>query len=116
MANLISNPACFRHLVGIARASSTQDASGQPVNTWTPYLTVKAEIKQLSGQELFQSDQFTAAAQVRISFRWPGAAVIISTGDRVFFSSHVYVAQIVDNVELRNILVNLTCLEIDGAA
>lgn len=109
-------PGRFRHLVQLASLDSGQDNFGQPVNTWTTYLTINAEIAQLSGQQLFQGNEFTSAAQVRISFRWPGTGFTISVGDRVFFGSHVYIVQIADSLLQMDRLVNLICLEIDGTA
>lgn len=110
-------PGRFRHLISLAsNKSSGQDGFGQPVNTWNTYLTVNAEVAQIYGQEQYQTSEFTSAAQVRISFRWPGGAVKISTGDRVFFGSHVYIIQVPDNLLLVDRLVNLICLEIDGTA
>jgi SPP1 family predicted phage head-tail adaptor len=107
----------FRHLIQLAsNVSSGQDSAGQPINTWTPYLTINAEIAQIYGQEQYQTAEFTSAAQVRISFRWPGAGITISASDRVFFGSHVYVIQVPDDLLLMNRLVNLICLEIDGTA
>ena len=109
-------PGRFRHSVTLATASATQDSFGQPLTSWTNYLTINAEIAQLSGQQLFQGNEFTSAAQVRISFRWPGSAITIKVGDRVFFGSHVYIIQIPDNLLMMDRLVNLICLEIDGTA
>ncbi len=111
---LAISPGDLRHSIQLAARSTAQDGFGQPLTTWTPYLTVRASIRQLSGQELFQGDQFSSAAQYRIVLRWPGSAITINVGDRVLFGSHVYVIQIVDNVLLRNRVINLTCLEIDG--
>lgn len=103
------------HQVKLAGKSVTQDSFGQPLNTWTPYLTTRASIAQLSGQELFQGDEFTSASQIRIAIRWPGAGVV-NVGDRIFFQTHVYVIQIVENVFMKNRVIKLTCLEIDGSS
>jgi SPP1 family predicted phage head-tail adaptor len=92
------------------------DSFGQPSTSWTPYLTTRAAIRNLSGQELYQAAEFSSAAQVRVTIRWPGASIVINTGDRVLFGDHAYVIQIVDNVLLRNRIVNLNCLEIDGTS
>jgi head-tail adaptor len=73
-----------------------------------------ASIRNLSGQELFQGDEFTSAAQVRIRMRWTGDNTQV--GHRVAFGPHTYVVQICDNVLLRNRVLQLTCLEIDGSS
>jgi SPP1 family predicted phage head-tail adaptor len=96
--------------------TSAQDAFGQTSIVWTPYLTTWAEIIQLSGQELFQGDEFTSAAQVRITIRSPWPQQTINVGDRIFFGSHCYVIQIINDIAMRNLVMELTCLEIDGSS
>ena len=111
------NPADLRYEIQLASKSATVDGFGQPLNTWPLYYTTYASIRLLSGQELYQAAEFTSASQYRIRFRWPGDLVgVISSGDRVFFGNRVFVIQIVDNVQMRNIVVELTCLEIDGTS
>lgn len=103
------------HQVSFARASVVQDASGQPLNSWPQYLTTRARVENLSGQQLYQADAFTSQAVWRITVRWPGAGVIQS-GDRCFFQDHVYEVQIVNNLLERGRVLELTCLEINGAS
>lgn len=111
---LAVSPGDFRHQVQLCHRSPTQDAFGQPVNTWTPYRTTLASIRNLSGQELFQSDEFTSASQIRIRMRWTDDNTV--PGDRILFGARVYVVQICDNVLQRNRVLQLTCLEINGAS
>lgn len=113
---LAFNPGAARHTIQLCHASTTQDASGQPIDAWIPYLTCNAEIRMLSGQELFQADQFSGAAQYRVRLRWPGPSITVSVGDRILFGAHAYVVQIVNNVLLRNIVIELTCLEVNGSS
>jgi SPP1 family predicted phage head-tail adaptor len=103
------------HRVSFSHASATQDSFGQPINTWTPYLTTRARIENLSGQQLFQAQEFTSQAIWRITIRWPGAGVV-QTGDRAFFEAHTFVVQIVNNMLERGRVLQLTCLEIDGSS
>jgi len=101
------------HQVSFSRGSATQDTSGQPLNTWTPYLTTRARVENLSGQQLYQADAFTAQAVWRITLRFhPG----IAAGDRCFFGAHVYIVQIVNNRLERNRVLDLTCIELQGAS
>lgn len=111
------NPAQLRNEVQLASASATVDGFGQPVNVWTPYLTTYASIRLLKGSEIYQSAEFTSAAQYAVGMRWPGGmGITVKPGDRLFFGARVFVVQLVDDVEMRNIVLNLTCLEIDGAS
>jgi SPP1 family predicted phage head-tail adaptor len=109
------DPGHLRCEVSFASRSTTLDSFGQPVNTWPPYYRAWAEIRQLSGAELYQGEQFTSAAQVRITIPFD-PDVTINVGDRIFFNMHVYVVQIINNIEMRDFLLQLTCLEIDGSS
>jgi SPP1 family predicted phage head-tail adaptor len=109
-------PGQLRNQISFAAPSATQDSFGQPLTSWPTYFQTWAQIRMLSGQELFQSDEFTSASQYRISIRWPGAGITINVGDRVLFGARTFVVQIADNLEMRNIRVDLTCLEINGAS
>jgi SPP1 family predicted phage head-tail adaptor len=113
---LAISPGELRQLVQLAHASSTADNFGQQLTSWPVYLSVHAKIENLSGQELFQGNEFSSADQVRITIRWPGLEYVVRTGDRVFFGSHIYVVQVIDNVLLRNRVLKLNCLEIDGSS
>lgn len=109
---LVINPGELRHQVQLCHSDPAQDNFGQNINTWTPYRTTFASIRGLSGQELYQGSEFTSAAQVRIRMRWTDDNTI--PGDRVLFGSHTYVVQICNNILLRNRVLELTCLEING--
>ena len=114
--DLVFNPGLARHFVTIGRAPAAQDGFGQPDTTWPVYYECYCEIRMLSGQELYQAEEFTSASQYRFRMRWPGDSVTINVGDRVFFESRAFVIQIVNNVKFRNIIVELTCLAIDGSS
>lgn len=105
----------LRNQVSFSNVSASNDGFGQPVNTWSNYMTTFAKVENLSGQQLYQSDAFTSQAVWRITIRWPGAGVV-NVGDRCFFGAHVFVVQIVNNVLERNRVLQLTCLEIDGSS
>lgn len=111
---LALDPGELRHKITLARASQLQDAAGQLVNTWPVYRTTMASIRNLSGQELYQGNQFTSAAQWRIRIRWTGDNT--TPGDRIVWQNHTYIVQIVNNVLGQGVVVELTCLEIDGSS
>ena len=113
---LAFNPGAARCSIQLASSSTLQDGFGQPVATWTPYYSCYAEIRQLSGQELYQGDEFSSAAHYRVRIRYPQDGAVVNVGDRVLFEAHVYVIQIINNVLMRNTVLELTCLEIDGSS
>jgi SPP1 family predicted phage head-tail adaptor len=56
--------------VTIQQQSTTQDAYGQPVQTWTDVATVWAEIKDLSGREFLAAaaGQSATTSKIRVRF------------------------------------------------
>lgn len=105
----------LRHQVRLVHLSATQDGFGQPVNDYSsPYRTTMASIRLLSGQELYQGGEFSSAAQWRIRMRWTDDNTVV--GDRIVFGARVFVIQICDNLLQRNRVLQLTCLEINGAS
>jgi len=105
----------LRHQVQLCHRSATVDSFGQPVNVWNPpYRTTRASIRYLSGQELYQGNEFTSASQILIRMRWTGDGTV--PGDRVIFGDRIYVVQLCNNVLLRNRVLELTCLEVNGAS
>lgn len=108
------NPGELRHQIALAHVSTSQDQTGQPVNTWTAYRTTMASIRMLTGKEQYQGQEFTSGAQWLIRTRWTDDNTV--PGDRVTWLGHTYVVQIVNNVLGRMRVLELTCLEIDGAS
>ena len=52
-------------------ATETQDAHGQPVETWSDFLTeLPAEYLPVSGAEQFQAQQVLARAVAKFRIRW----------------------------------------------
>lgn len=104
----------LRHLVLIQQRSTSHDAAGGQVETWTTIRSPWAKI-MLAGtpKEQFQAGGFSAQVGYTISTRWLASPIVLP-GMRVLFGTHVYLIQAVVNVDQRNILMELTCLEIDG--
>lgn len=60
----------LRTRVFIEQQTTTQDAVGQPVNTWTTLATVWAEIRYRRGMESIQADSMTSVVMVKIRIRY----------------------------------------------
>lgn len=109
---LAFNAGELRHSIAMKHRDSSQDSFGQPLNNWQIYRSTMASIRNLSGQELFQTAEFTSAQQVRIRVRWIDDSTRV--GDRITWGAHTYIVQLCDNVMGRNRVLQLTCLEING--
>lgn len=110
----------LRNAIQIQSQTATQDAFGQQVNTWSTVHPCFAAIETMSTKEQFQ-EGFVSQVVHRITIRWPGPTVPILANMRVIVDpvaggqSSVYEIQAVENVQQRNRIVRLTCLEIDNA-
>jgi SPP1 family predicted phage head-tail adaptor len=102
----------MRHEIQIQQQTTTPDSFGQPQPTWTTVLTAMAAFATLSEREVYQL-QFTAQVTHRITVRWPGTSIGIAGGMRVLFGTRVFLIQTPDNVQERNRVLHLMCLEIN---
>lgn len=109
------NPSELRHQVQIQSESSTPDSFGQPQPVWTTILTAWASVETINEKELYQAGALTSQVTHTITIRYPGSSVTIAPGMRVVYGSHTYKLQACNNVDERNILLKLMCLELNGA-
>jgi SPP1 family predicted phage head-tail adaptor len=106
-----------RNQISIQSQSATQDTTGGEVDSWNTVLTVMAAIATVSSKEMYQTGQtaqFTAQVTHMVTIDWPGASIPISGGMQVLFGARTFVVQTVENVQERNRVLNLMCLEING--
>jgi SPP1 family predicted phage head-tail adaptor len=114
------NPSQLRHLVQIQKEGTAVDAAGGQSSTgWETIRSPWASITAAAKKEDYQSAQFSSQVTDIIAIRW-AAAPVITPGMQVIFvdsayTTHVYLIQAVDNVDKRNMLINLMCLEINGS-
>jgi SPP1 family predicted phage head-tail adaptor len=108
----------LRHKVQIQAQSMVGDAdTGEPSATWSDVLAAFARIDAVSSRQIFQSGQglqFVSQVTHLVTIRWPGFSVGISGGMRVLFGIRIFQVQIVENVQERNRILKLLCLEING--
>jgi head-tail adaptor len=110
-----------RNQISIQAKSTSQDpATGEPSSTWNTVLTTLSAISTISSREMYQTGtaaQFVGQASHLVKIDWPGASIVIVSGMRVLFGTRIFLIQAPpENVQERNRVVNLTCLEIDGGA
>jgi head-tail adaptor len=110
----------LRHQVQIQVQSTAPTLTGSPQASWTTIRCTRAAIvlaisKQAS--EDYQQGQFSGMVTHIVTVRWTPTPEILG-GMRVLFTTsagtHTYQVQTVDNVNLRNIRMDLMCLEING--
>jgi head-tail adaptor len=112
------DPGKKRHRVSIHAQGTKQDGTGGVTPTLgLAALNCYAAIETLTGRELFQ-DGFVSQVVHRISIDWP-RSLRVTVDMRVVVYQHagasVYEIQAIENVQERNLVMVLTCLEIDNA-
>ena len=114
MSPIAIDPGQLRHQISIQSPSTSQTSTGSPTTSWTTFHTCMAAINTVSSREVYQASQFTAQVSHAIKMRWPGPSVAIQGGQQVLFGSRVFKLQAVENVQERNRILILHCLEING--
>lgn len=94
-----------------------QDAYGQPNGTWTAVFSGFAAIETISAREQFQGG-FVSQVFYSISIDW--VPTPIKANMRVVVhpirgaNASVYLIQAIENVQRRDLVLCLTCIEIDA--
>lgn len=117
MANpLYLNPGDLRHAITILAQNPAQcDAAGQPIpGDWTTVLTTMGSIRAASGRDQVQDGSLASQMSYIVTIRWPGTSIRVVSGQHVVFGTDTYLIQAVDNILVRNRVLRLTCLHIDG--
>lgn len=104
----------LRHWIQIQQQDSAQDAAGGPVDNWQTVYSTMSAIETLTMQEVYQTGQLVGRVSHRVTVRWPGSSIPLVQGMRVLFGARVFMVQAPDNVQERNRVVHLLCLEING--
>lgn len=115
--NPISIPAgAKRHFIQVQQLNTADGPTGgQTSADPTIVLSCMAAINTLSEREAFQTGQFSSQVTHRVSIDWPGPSITITGGMQVVFVARLFQVQVVDNVQERNRVLHLMCLEINGA-
>lgn len=92
--------------VVVEQQSTTQDALGQPVLTWSTFATLWANIKHTSGIETIKADALTTVTKVSIQVRY---RTDIKAAMRVVHGTDVYnIVSVLPDKEAKN-FTNLVC-------
>jgi head-tail adaptor len=113
----VINPGELRHKVEIQAASTAPDSRGLSVapTTWTAVLTTRAKIESIGAaayKQTVKSGALTSESTDLITIRWPGASIVIRPNMRIVFGTNIFLIQAVDNVEHRNRILKLACMQV----
>lgn len=109
--------------IQIQTRTTAQDSLGGQVEAWNTVLTTRAAIytaETVPGMrsklptEASQAGEFSSQVTHVMKIRWPGYTVPVQGGQRVIFRSRLFTLQSAENVQERNRVLLLYCLEING--
>lgn len=98
----------LRHPITIERYTQSQNAFGEVIEAWGTLLSTHADIQPIRGKEYFESKSINAEVTHRVILRYQAE---IKPSDRVIFNTRVFQIESVINVDERNILHELICIE-----
>lgn len=97
--------------VSLRSRGSTQDAAGQPIETWTEFAKPWANIKNRNGVQVLRADKPISVVQTSIRIR---RRTDVVAGMRVYHGMKVYeIRAVLDDEESRE-RVDLVCEVISG--
>lgn len=77
------DPGALRHRLVVQRATKTQDSYGQDVVEWTDLMTIYAQVRAMTGNEMEAARQTAAEARFKIRSWYP--PVTIRREDRIIW-------------------------------
>lgn len=99
----------LRYTATIQRQSTTRDAVGQLVDTWTTLCTRKVSIEPLNGREYFNASGESSEITTRIRLHYDLVAATVKPFDRVLVDSVYYDIKSVINPREHNRELILMC-------
>ena len=79
-----------RHRVLFQTATVSQDAYGEPDQTWSDLATRWALVQPMKGRERFAANQVQADVDHRIVCRYDSTLASLGPGDRASWNGHTY--------------------------
>lgn len=98
----------MRHRVAIQSKSTSTDAYGQALDSWTTLRTVWAQIQPTTGREYERAAQMVADITHTITMRY----CEVEPSNRLVRGSSIYQIKYVINVDELNHYVQLLCVEV----
>ncbi len=92
--------------VDLQSATSSQDATGQPIRTWATYATVWAAVEPLKGRELMYARQAGYEAEVRVTIWYRSD---LDPKHRVVVNGTAYEITSVIDPEMGHVTLELMC-------
>ena len=102
----------LRQRITLQSASQEQDVTGQPLTTAVAFATCWAEVKPMSGNEIYRAQQYTDEATIQVTIRYRrgvDASMTILYTDQD--GDHTYEILAILNEMQQNVYLILLCKE-----
>lgn len=103
----------LRKRITIQQPSATQNTRGEEIPSWTTYATVWAQIEPLNGRELLAAQQVQSQVNTKITIRYQSG---VTPDMRIQYGSRYFDIQSIMNIEERNRMIEMQCIERAGEA
>jgi head-tail adaptor len=113
----VINPGELRHPITIQKPSRTGDSRGKSVTpaAWDDVLNTHAKIDgtgTLAYRASFANNALASTSTDMITLRFPGVSVVIKPNMRIVFGTNIFLVQAVDNVQHRNRILRIACMQV----
>ncbi|MFC6644142.1 phage head closure protein [Granulicella cerasi] len=108
------NAGSLNRRITIQQQSTSQDAYGQQLASWTDALSTWASIRAATGKEIYAASGFVSELSHIITIRYP--AIKVSNAMRVLYDNRIFNIQAVSDPDEGKVQTNLLCLEVDASA
>lgn len=101
----------LRHRVRLQRPGGSKDAFAGRVTSWTDVAVVWACVEPLTGRDAVIAAQRQASTSHKVTVRYSLSTAVIAADWRVLYDGRVLVVDNIINVEERNEVLELFCIE-----
>ena len=102
------NPGEFRHRIEIQRAVKKQNNDNMLVNTWEKLFDTRAKIINIKGDEFLQNKGVGISISKKFYIRYNRNIKLLES-DRILYNNEIYDIKYIDNIEERNVYLELNC-------
>lgn len=99
----------LRERVAIQRVTTTRDAIGGLIESWSTLTTVYARVQEMSAGEQYRRQQIQASASHKITVRYLNT---IAPSDRIVWRERTFQIRGITNPDMRRRFLDLACEEL----
>lgn len=98
----------LRHTITIEQNTPTQNSYGEPVDAWSTFATVRAQVEPISGREYFDAQKVDADVDYRVRIRYLSG---VTNEMRIVYGSKQLDIESVLNIGERDREIHIMCKE-----